>query len=125
MQIPEYVSFSLDRLEKYGYSAYLVGGCVRDHIMGNVPNDYDVTTNATPEQIEECFSDVKTLDIGKKHGTITLVFDNENVEVTTYRIDGEYKDSRHPESVTFTDRIEDDLARRHECNSLFPDKRFC
>lgn len=112
MNIPEYVSFSLNRLEKNGYSAYLVGGCVRDHIMGNVPNDYDITTNARPEQIEACFSDVKTLDIGKKHGTVTLVFDKGNVEVTTYRIDGEYKDSRHPESVTFTDRIEDDLARR-------------
>lgn len=112
MNFPEYVSFTLERLENCGYSAYLVGGCVRDHIMGNTPNDYDVTTDATPEQIEECFCDVKTLDIGKKHGTITVVFKDANVEVTTYRIDGEYKDSRHPESVTFTDRIEDDLSRR-------------
>ena len=112
MKIPEYVSFSLDRLEENGYSAYLVGGCVRDNIMGNTPNDYDITTNAEPEQIERCFRDIKTLDIGKKHGTITLVFDKECVEVTTYRIDGEYRDSRHPESVSFTDRIEEDLARR-------------
>lgn len=112
MNFPSYVFFTLSRLENNGYSAYLVGGCVRDHIMGNTPNDYDITTNAKPELIEECFGDIKTLDIGKKHGTITLVFDEENVEVTTYRIDGEYRDSRHPESVTFTDRIEDDLARR-------------
>lgn len=112
MNIPEYVSFTLERLEENGYCAYLVGGCVRDYIMGITPNDFDITTNALPQQIEECFSDIKTLDIGKKHGTITLVFDKECVEVTTYRIDGEYKDSRHPESVTFTDRIEDDLSRR-------------
>jgi len=109
---PEYVKFALDRLEENGYSAYLVGGCVRDYIMGIIPHDFDITTNATPEQTEQCFNDIKTLDIGKKHGTISIVFDKEIVEVTTYRIDGEYKDSRHPESVTFTDRIEDDLARR-------------
>ena len=112
MNFPDYVAFTLDRLEENGFCAYLVGGCVRDYIMGNVPNDYDITTNALPDEIEKCFCDIKTLDIGKKHGTITLVFDKETVEVTTYRIDGEYKDSRHPESVTFTDRVEDDLARR-------------
>ncbi len=112
LNFPEYVAFTLDRLEKSGYSAYLVGGCVRDYIMGIEPHDFDITTNALPDEIENCFSDIKTLDIGKKHGTITLVFKNANVEVTTYRIDGEYKDSRHPESVIFTDRIEADLARR-------------
>lgn len=112
MKIPGYVKFTLDRLEKCGFSAYLVGGCVRDFIMGIEPHDFDITTNAVPDEIERCFDDIKTLDIGKKHGTITLVFDKECVEVTTYRIDGEYKDSRHPESVTFTDRIEEDLARR-------------
>lgn len=112
MNFPEYVAFTLDRLEEKGYSAYLVGGCVRDYIMGIEPHDFDITTSALPHQIEECFSDIKTLDIGKKHGTITLVFNKETVEVTTYRIDGEYKDSRHPESVTFTDNIEQDLARR-------------
>lgn len=112
MNFPEYVAFTLDRLEKKGYSAYLVGGCVRDFIMGIEPHDFDIATNATPDEIEKCFDDIKTLDIGKKHGTITLVFNKECVEVTTYRVDGEYKDSRHPESVTFTDRIEEDLARR-------------
>ena len=112
MKFPEYVGFTLDRLENNGYTAYLVGGCVRDYIMGIAPNDFDITANALPEQIEECFSDIKTLDVGKKHGTITLVFGKDCVEVTTYRIDGEYKDSRHPVSVTFTDRIEYDLSRR-------------
>ena len=112
MKFPEYVSFVLDRLEDGGFNAYLVGGCVRDFLMGINPHDFDITTNATPDEIEKCFTDIKTLDIGKKHGTITIVFDDELVEVTTYRVDGEYKDSRHPESVTFTDRIEDDLSRR-------------
>lgn len=112
MNIPEYVRFTLDRLEENGYSAYLVGGCVRDFIMGIEVHDFDITTSASPDDIEKCFSDIKTLDVGKKHGTISLVFDKEIVEVTTYRIDGEYKDSRHPESVTFTDKIEDDLSRR-------------
>ncbi len=112
MNFPEYVKFTLDRLEENGYSAYLVGGCVRDFIMGIVPHDFDITTDAAPEQIEECFKDLKTLDVGKKHGTISVVFDKEIVEVTTYRIDGEYRDSRHPESVTFTDKIEADLSRR-------------
>ncbi len=112
MNFPGFVGFSLDRLEEKGFSAYLVGGCVRDFLMKKTPHDFDITTNALPDEILQCFSDIKTLDIGKKHGTITLVFDKETVEVTTYRIDGEYKDSRHPESVTFTDRIEDDLSRR-------------
>ena len=112
MQICPEALFTLGRLEEHGYTAYLVGGCVRDFIMDKVPYDFDITTNATPDKIEECFSDIRTLDVGKKHGTITLVFESMNIEVTTYRIDGEYKDSRHPESVTFTDRIEDDLARR-------------
>ncbi|MBQ7399527.1 MAG: CCA tRNA nucleotidyltransferase [Clostridia bacterium] len=112
MNFPEYVSFTLKRLEENGYSAYLVGGCVRDFIMGIEPHDFDITTSASPDEIERCFCDIKTLDVGKKHGTITLVFEKECVEVTTYRIDGEYRDLRHPESVTFTDKIEEDLARR-------------
>lgn len=112
MKIPEYVEFTLNRLEENGYTAYLVGGCVRDYLMGIDPHDFDITTSALPWQIEECFFDIKTLDIGKKHGTISLVFDGATVEVTTYRVDGEYKDMRHPESVTFTDKIENDLSRR-------------
>lgn len=113
MDFPLFVSFTLERLEKNSFSAYLVGGCVRDSLMGIVPHDYDVTTNALPEDILHVFSDIKTLDIGKKHGTITLVFDGgETVEVTTYRIDGTYTDSRHPECVSFTDKVELDLARR-------------
>lgn len=113
MEFPSFVSFTLESLERNGFSAYLVGGCVRDSLMGISPHDYDVTTNATPEQIQGVFSDMKTLDVGKKHGTISLVFESGDiVEVTTYRIDGEYCDSRHPENVSFTDKIELDLARR-------------
>ncbi len=112
LNLPKYVSFTLDRLEENSYSAYLVGGCVRDYVMGIEPHDYDITTNARPGEIEKCFSDIKTLDVGKKHGTITLVLDKECVEVTTYRIDGKYTDNRHPECVVFTDDIELDLARR-------------
>ncbi len=112
MNLPNNVMFVLDRLESHGFSAYLVGGCVRDYVMGIAPHDFDITTNASPDCIQECFKDVKTLDVGKKHGTITVIVDDECIEVTTYRIDGAYFDSRHPESVEFTDNIELDLARR-------------
>ncbi len=112
MNIPQYVQFTLNRLEQNGYNAYLVGGCVRDYLMSRTPNDFDVTTNALPKQIKECFGDVKTLDIGEKHGTVTVVLDEGTVEVTTFRIDGNYCDNRHPESVEFTDKIALDLKRR-------------
>ncbi len=112
MDFPNSVCLALERLEQNGYSAYLVGGCVRDYIMGISPNDYDITTNAKPIEIIKCFPDIKTLDIGIKHGTVTLVFEDMNIEVTTYRVDGEYKDNRRPESVSFTDDICEDLARR-------------
>ena len=112
MNIPKYVETVIDRLENNGYSAYLVGGCVRDFLMEKTPNDFDVTTCAKPEEILSCFSDVKCLDIGIKHGTVTLVLDGKCVEVTTYRVDGKYNDSRHPENVEFTDNIVLDLSRR-------------
>ena len=112
MFVPEYVEFTLQRLEQNGFCAYLVGGCVRDYLMHKTPYDYDITTNATPGQILGCFSDVRTLDQGLKHGTVALVFDKNIVEVTTFRVDGEYKDNRRPENVEFTDKIELDLARR-------------
>ena len=112
MLVPEYVEFTLNRLEQKGFCAYLVGGCVRDYLMSKTPYDYDITTNALPQQIIECFEDVRTLDVGIKHGTVALVFDKNIVEVTTFRLDGEYKDNRRPENVEFTDKIELDLARR-------------
>ncbi|MBR2152445.1 MAG: CCA tRNA nucleotidyltransferase [Clostridia bacterium] len=113
MYIPEDVNLILTELKNKGYNAYLVGGCVRDAIMGNIPNDYDITTSALPNEIQKVFENRKTLDVGIKHGTITVFTDaGRQVEVTTYRTDGEYKDNRHPENVTFVNNIEADLSRR-------------
>ncbi len=112
MDIPQTVGFVLDRLESAGYSAYCVGGCVRDALMGKTPSDYDVTTSAKPEEMLRVFSDCRVVETGLKHGTLTVVLDGENIEITTYRIDGEYGDCRHPADVTFTDRLSDDLCRR-------------
>ncbi len=110
--IPEYIIPVLDALEGAGYEAYLVGGCVRDRAMGKEPNDYDVTTNAKPHEMEEVFRDYRVIETGLKHGTLTVVSMGECVEITTYRIDGEYADNRHPTSVSFTDDVTLDLSRR-------------
>lgn len=110
--IPKNVSAVLERLEENGYEAYIVGGCVRDSILGITPSDYDITTNAAPEQLKQCFSGFRLIETGIKHGTVTVVSDGENIEVTTYRVDGEYLDHRKPESVRFTASLEEDLARR-------------
>lgn len=112
MVLPDQVNFVLSRLESAGYHAYAVGGCVRDHLMGRIPGDYDVTTSAKPEQMLEVFSDCRVVETGLKHGTVTVVKDGMNIETTTYRIDGTYDDGRHPDSVTFTDKLSDDLMRR-------------
>ncbi|MBR6401142.1 MAG: CCA tRNA nucleotidyltransferase [Firmicutes bacterium] len=115
INVPAPVRRILDILEKNGHEGYAVGGCVRDHLLGVEPKDWDITTNAKPEEIKKIFDakdDIHTVDTGIQHGTVTVVIDHIGYEVTTYRIDGEYKDSRHPESVTFTDDITADLARR-------------
>lgn len=112
LELPKYVVRVIDRLEACGYEAYAVGGCVRDMIMGREPNDYDVTTNALPEEIEKCFDGWRVIETGIKHGTVTVISDGNNIEVTTYRIDGEYADNRHPKEVTFTSDIAEDLSRR-------------
>lgn len=112
MKIPEFVRRILDELTQHGYEAYLVGGCVRDAIRGVEPSDYDITSNATPSEIKEVFEKYKTILTGEKHGTVTVVSDGENIEITTYRVDGAYLDSRRPETVSFTKKIEEDLARR-------------
>ena len=112
MPLPSPVEFVLHRLEENGYHAYCVGGCVRDSIMGVIPKDYDITTSAKPEQMQAVFSDCRVVETGLKHGTLTVVLDGMNIEVTTYRIDGTYDDGRHPDSVTFTDKLSDDLCRR-------------
>ncbi len=111
-RIPEAVSDVLARLEAAGFEAYLVGGCVRDWLMGNTPKDYDVTTNALVEQTQEVFRDFRVVETGIKHGTVTVISEGIPIEVTTYRVDGSYSDGRHPDRVCFTSRLRDDLSRR-------------
>ena len=110
--LPSAIEYVLSTLENNGYECFIVGGCVRDFLMGKTPHDYDVTTSATPEQIKECFKCHKVIETGIKHGTITVVINGENIEITTYRIDGDYKDNRHPEQVRFSKNINDDVKRR-------------
>ncbi len=112
MNAPENICKVIRRIESSGHSAYLVGGCVRDAALGVKPHDYDVTTDALPSETLEIFKDFRVVETGLKHGTLTVISDGEPVEVTTYRVDGEYKDNRRPSSVAFTDKIEDDLSRR-------------
>lgn len=112
MTIPQYISKVLNILNNNGYEGYLVGGCVRDTLMGKEPHDFDLTTNALPGEIISCFEEMKIIETGLKHGTVTVVSEGENVEITTYRIDGKYTDNRHPEKVSFTRNIHEDLSRR-------------
>ena len=112
MIYPEYISAVLSVLRGGGYEAYVVGGSVRDSLIGLAPNDFDITTSALPEQTIWLFSDFKLVTTGLKHGTVTIISDGHPVEVTTFRIDGDYKDSRHPSEVLFTDSIVADLSRR-------------
>lgn len=112
MNIPQFAQAVADRLTKMGYEAYFVGGCVRDAIIGRNMNDYDIATNALPDEMKTVFADMKIIPTGEKHGTMTVVSQGENIEVTTYRVDGEYEDGRRPMSVSFTKNITDDLARR-------------
>ncbi|MCX8129311.1 MAG: CCA tRNA nucleotidyltransferase [Clostridia bacterium] len=100
----------IDTLNQNGYEAYVVGGCVRDSILGVKPKDWDIATSAKPDEIKKVFN--KTIDTGIQHGTVTVVIKGENFEVTTYRVDGEYADSRRPKSVSFTSSLKDDLSRR-------------
>ena len=110
IQIPEKVNQVISCLTEAGFEAYVVGGCVRDAILGRTANDWDITTNAKPEQIKALFP--RTVDTGIQHGTVTVLIGKEGFEVTTYRIDGEYTDSRHPKEVIFTPSLLEDLKRR-------------
>jgi len=110
IRLPATVRMVLDSLHAKGFEAYVVGGCVRDFVLGRRPEDWDITTSARPEQIKQIFA--KTIDTGIEHGTVTVLVGGKAFEVTTYRIDGEYKDSRHPEQVTFTASLAEDLKRR-------------
>lgn len=110
IQLPEKVNTIIHTLQEHGYEAYAVGGCVRDSILGRVPDDWDITTSATPLETKSLFA--KTFDTGIEHGTITVLMDKDAFEVTTYRVDGKYEDSRHPSEVTFTRSLSEDLLRR-------------
>lgn len=112
MELPLYVSVIIDSLNNAGFEAFAVGGCVRDSLLSKVPKDYDVTTNAKPDEIKAVFSEYRTIDTGIKYGTVTVISDGKPIEVTTYRVDGKYNDNRRPESVMFTAALEEDLKRR-------------
>ena len=100
IEMPQDVRFIIGKLMEAGYEAYAVGGCVRDSLLGREPNDWDITTSATPYEVKDIFK--RTVDTGLKHGTVTVMLKNEGYEVTTFRIDGEYTDHRRPDGVTFT-----------------------
>ncbi len=108
--LPRKVMMIINNLELHGYEAYAVGGCVRDAILARRPEDWDITTSARPEEIKKLFR--RTVDTGIEHGTVTVLLGKDSFEVTTYRIDGDYEDSRHPKEVRFTNRLEEDLRRR-------------
>lgn len=110
MILPKNVSYIISKLEQAGFEAYAVGGCVRDTLLDRKPQDWDITTSAKPLQIKELLK--KTIDTGIQHGTVTVMLDHVGYEVTTYRIDGEYEDNRHPKKVEFTDNLKLDLERR-------------
>lgn len=112
MVLPENISRALDMLESAGHEAWVVGGCVRDSLMGIIPHDYDITTSALPAETEQVFAGYRLIETGLKHGTVTVLTDGSPIEITTYRVDGEYRDSRRPERVTFTRNLRDDVSRR-------------
>ena len=112
INIPADANELIHTLQNNGHSAYIVGGCVRDSILGRTPHDYDICTSATPSEMLEIFKDRKIIETGLQHGTVTVVVNSEPYEITTYRIDGIYSDNRRPDTVTFTDKLVEDLRRR-------------
>lgn len=112
MTLPAPVAEALTRLERAGFEAYVVGGCVRDTLMGKTPDDYDICTAATPTETEAVFSDYHVLETGLKHGTVTVRIDGMSLEITTFRTESSYSDGRHPDAVAFTPSLKEDLARR-------------
>ncbi len=112
IEIPGKIRDVIDILGENGYKGYIVGGCVRDMLMDKIPHDFDITTDAFPEETVSCFADHRVILTGLKHGTVTVVHEGENIEITTFRTDGRYLDNRHPENVTFVRNIEEDLSRR-------------
>ena len=126
IDVPEKVEHIIDTLTAAGHEAYAVGGCVRDALLGREPADWDITTSARPEQVKAVFA--HTIDTGIEHGTVTVMIGKEGYEVTTYRIDGEYEDSRHPKEVQFTSQLLEDLKRRDftiNAMAYNPDRGIC
>ena len=112
MTLPNGALFVLDSLTRSGYAAYAVGGCVRDALMGHTPGDYDICTSALPEEMQQVFRGCHVVETGLQHGTLTVMYDHEPYEVTTFRVDGEYTDHRHPDEVIFVTDVREDLSRR-------------
>lgn len=112
MNYPYEIRLAIDRLESAGYEAYLVGGALRDLLLAREVNDFDITTSATPSEMKEIFSNEHTIETGMRHGTLTVLIGQMPIEITTFRIDGDYLDARHPQSVSFTRNLAEDLARR-------------
>lgn len=112
IEVPVPVNYIIQKLEKCGHEAYMVGGCVRDSVLGRKPHDYDICTSATPDEILQAFPDEEIIPTGLQHGTVTILINNEPFEITTYRIDGDYSDNRRPDNVTFTKNLVEDLRRR-------------
>ena len=110
--IPPYAASALDRLTAAGHEAWLVGGCVRDFLLGREPGDYDIAASALPEETEAVFAGARLIETGLKHGTVTVVLEGHPLEITTFRVDGTYADARHPDRVTFTRSLREDAARR-------------
>ena len=110
IRLPEKVKYIIETIQAAGFEAYAVGGCIRDLVLGKEPNDWDITTSARPEAVKALFD--RTIDTGIRHGTVTVMIGREGFEVTTYRIDGEYEDGRHPKEVTYTMELKEDLQRR-------------
>ncbi len=120
INIPKNPALAIKMLVDAGFEAGVVGGCTRDAIMGEIPHDWDICTSATPDEIQSVFKDFKQLTMGLKHGTVVIIMDNEEIEITTYRIDGEYSDGRRPNNVYFTKNLIEDLSRRdYTQNSIF------
>ncbi len=112
LKLPEDVDLILDKLEFHGFKSYVVGGAIRSLLLGVEPHDFDIATSAKPGQILKAFAGFKTIETGIKHGTVTVVINDTNYEITTFRVDGDYSDNRHPDTVEFVDNIVDDLSRR-------------
>mgnify|MGYP000760560424 FL=1 len=112
MRLPEHAAHAIRRLERAGFEAWAVGGCVRDSLLGRLPGDWDICTSARPDEMKALFCSQRLILTGEKHGTVAVILHGKPYEMTTYRLDGSYHDHRHPDNVQFVDDLAADLARR-------------